>query len=243
MRNLTPCFFEVIKNKSTIYSKFHDGNIIIQGGLDLRNTGVNRLPPNLMVTGALLLRGCPIRKLPYGLHVFEYLDLKDTPIRTLPDDLIVGNGIFLENSCLMELTDGLSINDSLDLENTQIKTLPKDLNIGGYLNIKGTSITTLPDSLRVGSHLLLDIDKITNNIAGITIDRNDIFIQNNATNGPLKPDIDYFEQKITIFAVLLSGEIKISLGTFFGTEQEFTNLKMPKKINHIVKECINKLTN
>ncbi len=238
-----PCFFGTIESKGIIFSKSPGGHTVIQGGLDLRNTGITRLPHNLVVTGALILSGCPINELPNGLHVYEYLDLKDTPVRTLPSDLIVGNGIFLENSCLMELTDGLSINDSLDLENTRIKTLPNNLNIGGYLNIKGTRITTIPDSLRVGSHLLLDIDKITNNIAGLTVDRDDIFIDNTVKNGRSRSDIDYLDQKITIFAVLLSGEIKISLGGFFGTETEFSKLGMPKKISHIVRECVNKLTN
>lgn len=237
-----PCFYGLLESKGILFSKSPGGHIVIQGGLDLRNSGVTRLPPNLVVTGALILSGCPIHELPNGLHVQEYLDLKDTLISLLPDDLNVGNGIFLENSCLTQLTDGLSINDSLDLENTRIEALPNDLNIGGYLNIKGTSITSIPDSLRVGSHLLLDIEKITNNIAGRTVDRDDMFI-----DGALKPErdhseIDFLDKKITIFAVLLSGEIKISLGNFFGTEKEFTRLKVSKKINHIVQECIDRLS-
>lgn len=238
----TSCFFGILETKNVIFSKLPTGHIIIHGGLDLRNTGINRLPHNLVVTGALILSGCPISELPNGLHVHEYLDLKDTPIRTLPDDMIVGNGVFLENSGLMKLTDGLSFNDSLDLENSRITSLPKDLNIGGYLNIKGTGITTIPDSLRVGRHLLLDIDRITNNIAGLTVDRDDIFVGDTVRYHRQTTDIDFFDSRITIFAVLLSGEIKISLAGFFGTEKEFTKLRMPTKINKIVRKCINKLT-
>ncbi|MEA9389025.1 hypothetical protein SJI19_00380 [Acerihabitans sp. TG2] len=238
----TPCFYGILEDKNILFSTSPGGHIVIHGGLDMRNTGINRLPHNLVVTGALILSGCPITELPNGLHVHEYLDLKDTPIRTLPDDMIVGNGVFLENSSLIELTDGLSFNDSLDLENSRIKSLPNDLNIGGYLNIKGTDITTIPDSLRVGSHLLLDIDKITNNIASLTVDRDDIFIGNEVKHNRQRTGIDFLDAKITMFAVLLSGEIKISLDGFFGTEKEFKQLNIPTKLNHMVRECINKLT-
>ena len=132
------------------------------GGLDLRDTGITRLPEGLTVGGNLDLRFTPITTLPEGLSVGGWLNLSGTGITSLPEGLTVGGWLDLSNTGITSLPEGLTVGGWLDLSNTGITSLPEGLTVGGDLALRNTPITALPEGLTVGGNLYLSGTGITN---------------------------------------------------------------------------------
>ena len=71
-----------------------------EGGLDLINANIKKLPDDLYVNGNLYLNNSTIKKLPNKLHVEGNLNLTDTSISELPDELYVAWNVFIDNTPL-----------------------------------------------------------------------------------------------------------------------------------------------
>lgn len=220
--------------------------------IDLRGSDITHLPSKLVIYGSLILQGCHIVKLPSQLIIYDSLDLRGTPLSVLPNDLDIGGSLLLGDSRLNKLPAAFYVGDELDIQNTPIQQLPDKLYVGGNLNIQGTGITRLPDDLFVGGHLLLDAEKIKHNLAY----RQFSLARLSETSGGhcahfTNSVIDASEEnykycitdKMTVFAVMLQGEIKISIGSFFGKEKEFDEISFPTICKTMIHECIDELIN
>jgi Leucine-rich repeat (LRR) protein len=69
-------------------SPLPEGELIIQGNLNLQNCSIQKLPDNLTVLGYLSLNWTKLSVLPKGLKVMGYLYIKGTQIESIPEDLI-----------------------------------------------------------------------------------------------------------------------------------------------------------
>jgi hypothetical protein len=101
----------------------------VDDDLDLRDTGVSKLPNNLKVRHSLNLSRTGVTELSDGLEVGGGLDVSDTRISKLPDNFEVG---------------------MLDLSRSGVTKLPNNLKVHGNLYLYGTGVTKLPDDLKVG---------------------------------------------------------------------------------------------
>lgn len=88
--------------------------IVINGFLDLRSSGITRLPNNLTVRGNLFL--------------------SKTGITQLPDNLTVEGSLYLSGTGIVALPETLTVRGSLNLSGTGIKTLPDKLTVGGIVH-------------------------------------------------------------------------------------------------------------
>ncbi len=218
--------------------------------VDLRGCDITTIPGMLIIYGSLQLQGCNISELPHELMIYDSLDLRDTSLKNLPEDLEVGGSLLLGNSGLTELPAAFYVGNDLDLQNTPIRQLPERLYVGGDLNIKGTSVTALPDDLFVGSQLLLDAANITHNLAYRQVDLSAIADEMKSKSSlPFNladfincdPNGDEPLSHLTVFAVRLQDEIKISAGCFYGTVNEFSGITVINSIKSKVQECIDEL--
>lgn len=108
--------------------------------------------------------------------------------------------------------------------------------LGGCLNILGTGITHLPEDLYVGERLLLDAEKMTSNVAWrhlrtAELPPNPLFSPTNGNN----------QRDMTVYAVSLAGEIKISAGRFYGSPSAFMRNNPPQLFRQRVLECVEEL--
>lgn len=220
--------------------------------IELSGSDILQLPSKLIIYGSLVLQGCHIINLPSLLTIYDALDLRGTPITELPQDLDIGGSLLLGDSLLHELPDAFYVGNALDLQNTPIQHLPERLYVGGDLNIQGTDITRLPDDLYVGGHLLLDAEKINHNpayrqfslasLSDSTPNHCPLIISEDEC--ALKQAYKYnITDKMTVFAVMLQDEIKISIGSFFGKEKELDEIKLPIICKTMIYECIDELSN
>jgi len=144
---------EAKKDKKWIRDMFRtdEPQRITVKNLNLRWSGVTRLPEGLTVEFALNLEGCKsLKELPTKLEVLEDLFLMGTNINNLPDDLIVMGSL--------ELSDCKELKS---LENIPVESLQEELNIHN-LDLSGhAGITSLPVGIKLNSLALLNNDVIT----------------------------------------------------------------------------------
>ncbi|AHF78697.1 hypothetical protein Sant_3717 [Sodalis praecaptivus] len=229
-------FFSLLESMHIDFSQAPGGMLLVGETLDLSASRIDRLPNDMVIIGSLILRGCNITALPSGLRVLDYLDLNYTAIRRLPADLHVGGSLYIERSQLRQLPDNFSLDDHLVLENTPITSLPRNMCVGGCLNILGTGITYLPEDLYVGERLLLDAEKMTGNVAWRQLRNAEL-----PPNPLFSPASGSHQRDLTVYAVSLAGEIKISAGRFYGSPSAFIRNNPPQPFRQRVLECVEEL--
>lgn len=229
-------FFSLLESMHIDFSVAPGGMILVGETLDLSSSRLEKLPNDMVIIGSLVLRGSNITALPSGLRVLDYLDLNSTAIRQLPADLHVGGSLYIERSQLRQLPDNFSLDDHLVLENTPITALPRNMCVGGCLNILGTGITHLPEDLYVGERLLLDAEKMTSNVAWRHLRTAEL-----PPNPLFSPTNGISQHDMTVYAVSLAGEIKISAGRFYGSPSAFMRNNPPQLFRQRVLECVEEL--
>ena len=138
-----------------------NGQLVVEGKLDLNSTNISSLPQGLHVRGDLNLFRCTgLKTLPQGLTVEGNLSLQQcTRLTELPQDLHVGGDLDLDEcTSLTTLHQGLHVGGHLDLSAcTSLTELPEDLHIRDDLYLIGcTNLETLPQSLTVERDLWLN---------------------------------------------------------------------------------------
>lgn len=82
---------------------------IVQGKLDISDSGILEVPKNFKVSGNLILDRNPITSLPPGLKVGGTLSLYKTSIESLPADLKVGYDLYLNETPVTSLPAGIEV--------------------------------------------------------------------------------------------------------------------------------------
>jgi hypothetical protein len=103
--------------------------------------GIELTEGDLTIDGDLDLCGSKITSLPDNLYVSGYLDLRNTGIRVLPDNLQVGSWLDLDYSLVEEIPNNLKVGDFLSIHSTPLLRINRYIdrikhNIkdkGGYL--------------------------------------------------------------------------------------------------------------
>ncbi|WP_074012618.1 hypothetical protein [Candidatus Sodalis sp. SoCistrobi] len=241
-------FFDWLDAKKILFSRTPGGQTLISEDVDLAGSDIQRLPDELLVGGHLILRNTPLAILPIGLNVLEDLDLRNTSITALPPDLSVGGGLFLENTRIVSLPENFRIEDSLVLENSLIASLPRNLWVGGYLNLRGTAISSLPEDWYVEGPLLLDVENIASPLAWRYIKLADLNADDHLM-GDYCLDTssvgDFFDKAddevVEIFAVWVSGEIRVYAGRHYGIPQKFMGDDTSDTFQQIIRDCVAEL--
>lgn len=106
---------------------------------------LDALPKGLIVEGDLDISNTGIKVLPEGMRVGGSLYAGNTDIKVTPIGLTVGRNLYLSHSRLTTLSEGLRVGGSLFASNTGLTALPDDLSVGGDFYIRNTSVKDLPD--------------------------------------------------------------------------------------------------
>ena len=94
---------------SDFEKKLTEGELKIDGSLNLSWTSIASLPEGLVVGGSPDLSGTAITSLPKGLAVGGSLYLSGTAITSLPEGLTVGGCLYLNGTAITSLPEGLTV--------------------------------------------------------------------------------------------------------------------------------------
>ena len=145
-----------------------NGKLVYNDGLYLEGrTDIKELPDNLRILGGLDLRNSGVTKLPKGLDVECWLEISGTEIEELPEDTKFGGHLYVRNMKKpFSFQKEMRVNGEVYWGNTTIKQMPERLYISHIDSLIYTNLDSIK-SIDVYRYLNLNytgIFKLCNNL-------------------------------------------------------------------------------
>ena len=140
-----------------------DGKLVYYGNLYLaEKNDITELPDNLKVLGWLNLRCSGVTKLPKCLEVEGLLDISETDIEELPDGTKFGKSLHANKmKKSFSFPKVVKVNGHFDCEETAIRCMPEEVYAKWCFDLSGSTFDKLPKVMEIGYSLYLDDTDIT----------------------------------------------------------------------------------
>lgn len=140
-----------------------DGKLVYDDDLYLEGrTDITELPDNLRILGYLDLRQSGITKLPKGLEVEKWVNISCTEIEELPEDTKLGGDLYANTMKKpFSFPKIVKVNGKLECTYTRIKRMSEELYINGYCDLSHSKFDKLPKVMEIGYRLDLYDTPIT----------------------------------------------------------------------------------
>ena len=140
-----------------------DGDLYFTYNLDLENRkDITELPDNLKVLGSLNLRLSGVTKLPKGLEVEYWMSISRTEIEELPEDTKFGRSLYVnEMKKPFSFPKVVKVDGEFKCIDTDIKRMPEELYVKNNCKLSGSNFYKLPNIMEVKGECHLNNTPIT----------------------------------------------------------------------------------
>lgn len=122
-------------------------NLTITNRLDLRSSGITRIPNNVHVQ-ELLAENFQLHEIGDDFRTDSWLDLSLSKIRSIGRNCHFEQGLNLTQSQIELIGDGFRCGDDLILNDTSLRSFPKNAYFDGNISLIDSECRSLPDDLQ-----------------------------------------------------------------------------------------------